>query len=120
MATLVQLLIYSTLFSLFGLGILYLLLRKPGWKPDGQGMMAHALIIPVSVVILLALAFLLMSLGSLGPEPTDSETLRFAGIEYSTRLLQTTSRNLGVGIVTGVVAGAIISVVNRWHDFEKQ
>jgi len=76
----------------------------------------HAWIIPVSIFVLLVVAFGLILWGVLAD---TRETSDFAGMEVSVEALRVASTLLGVGIVTGVVAGTIIGLVDRWHDFEK-
>jgi Na+-driven multidrug efflux pump len=97
--------------ALFIVGILYLMMRKPG-----PPLMSHALVIPVGTSVLLIVAFTLMYFGV---QASDGGTVEAIGDEFSVEALKTTSTLLGVGIVTGVVAGAILGVVQRWHDYEK-
>ena len=106
----------GVLIGVFIFAIVLLNLRKPGWLPDGRGMLVHALIIPVSVSVLLIVAFTLIIWGV---QTDPRETMDFAGTEVSVEALRTASTLLGVGIVTGVVAGTIISLVERWQDFER-
>lgn len=54
-----------------------------------------------------------------GVQASDLTTVESMGDEFSTAALKSTAMILGAGIVTGVVAGAIIGVVQRWHDYEK-
>jgi len=96
--------------------ILYMVMRKPGYDRDtGKGSLGYALAIPVSTVILLLLAFLLIGWGI---QVDIRNTMEFAGLTVSVEALQTASIFLGVGIVTGVTAGALIGMVQRWHDLE--
>jgi len=96
--------------------ILYMVMRKPGWERDtGKGSLGYSLAIPVSTVLLLFLAFFLIGWGV----QTDTrDTMDFAGLTVSVEALRTASIFLGVGIVTGVTAGALIGMVQRWHDLE--
>ena len=104
------------LIGLFIGAVVLVNLRKPGWLSDGRGMLVHALIVPVSIAALLTVAFMLIMWGV---QTDPRETMDFADSEVSVEALRTASTLLGVGIVTGVIAGTIISLVNRWQDFEK-
>lgn len=103
---------FITLSLVFIVSVLFLLLRKPG---EGS-LLVHALLIPVAASFLLIVAMVALIWGV---EVEARETVKFAGLEVSAEALRTTSRALGVGIITGIVAGALIAAAQRWHDFEK-
>lgn len=103
---------FIALSLVFIVSVLFLLLRKPG---EGS-LLVHALLIPVASSFLLIVAIVALIWG-VGVEARD--TVRFAGRQVSAEALRTTSRALGVGIITGIVAGALIAATQRWHDFEK-
>lgn len=106
-----MLLVVGYAIAAFIVGILYLLMRKPG-----PPLMAHALVIPVGVSLLLIFALTLMYYGV---QATDASSVEAMGDEFSVEALKSTATLLGAGIVTGVVAGAILGVVQRWHNYEK-
>ena len=92
--------------------VLFLLLRKPG---EGS-LLVHVFLIPVAASLLLIVAIVALLWGV---EVETRETVKFAGLKVSAEALRTTSRAIGVGIVTGIVAGALIAAAQRWHDFER-
>ena len=97
--------------------ILYMVMRKTGWERDtGKGSLGYSLAIPVSTVLLLFLAFFLIGWGV---QSDTRNTMDFAGLTVSVEALRTASIFLGVGIVTGVTAGALISLV-LWRSRNRE
>ena len=103
---------FVALSALFILSVLYLVLRKPG---EGN-LWVQALLIPVATSILLIVAITALVWG-LQVEADREVTM--GGWEFDLTTLRETSTNLGIGIITGIVAGAVLSAAQRWHDFER-
>jgi hypothetical protein len=96
----------------FVVAILYVVMRKPG---EGH-LLVHAVLVPLSFLSFLALGFALLLWGVL-IEPRT--TIPLEGLSISADSLRRVSGDLGIGIITGVVAGAAIALAQRWHDFER-
>jgi len=94
--------------------LLWLLMRKPGDETNPTPI-RDAITVPGVVILFVLLAALLVFWGA---RSEVGETLEVAGVKLSMEDLQATSRTLGVGIITGLVVGAIISLARRWHEFE--
>lgn len=91
--------------------VLFLLLRIPG----RGSLLVDAFLIPVAAVVILTVAIFALIWGL---QPNTGRTVSLGGFEFSSVALRATSRNVGVGIITGMVAGAAIAAAQRWHDFE--
>ena len=106
---------------LFILSVLILLLRKPGHRitrtGEVKGLLVQAYFIPfwTSVLLIIAIVGMLWSI-----EVDPRARTEVIGLTVSVRALRDMAGVLGVGIVTGVVAGALISAVQRWHDYDKE
>lgn len=85
--------------------VILLLLIKPG---SGKALLVVLLI----TAGFLVLAAVLLFYGAQTTEP-GATTL---DSELSVEALRATATLVGAGLITGLVAGTIIAVVQRWHD----
>jgi hypothetical protein len=96
---------------LFTLLMVDLVVRKPG-----PGSLIFTAFLPALAVITLVLgACWLMLWGATVETRTTVEVL---GRELDAESMHDTASNLGVGMITGLVAGAVLGLSQRWHDFE--
>jgi hypothetical protein len=49
----------------------------------------------------------------------DESTQSFVFLEVSSVRLRDAATMVGAGIITGLVAEAVIALANRWHDHER-
>jgi len=102
------------IWLIYGPSVLWILLAI---KPDAQ---KHPLIfafaLPIAGWFLVSFAILLIAYGSTIP---DGPTQSFIGLEVSANRLRNAATMVGAGVITGLVAGSLIALTNRWHDHEK-
>lgn len=103
------------IWLLIGPAFLWVLLAI---KPDSRKHpMVFATTLPIAAWILVTWAILLIAYGSTTAE--DQSTQSFVFLEVSSVRLRDAATIVGAGIITGLVAGAVIALANRWHDHER-